>query len=81
MKKISKEEYETATVLGRGGRSPLFRALVALEPGEGLELEAGEWTKNYPPTRMAKAIGKKYGRTYRGGRNGKTQGWMLQRVS
>lgn len=81
MKKITKEEYESAPITGRGRRSPLFRALMNLEPGEGLELEAGEWTKNYPPTRIAKAIGEKYGRTYRGGRNSKTQGWMLQRIS
>lgn len=81
MRKITKEEYEAAPITGRGGRSALFRALLALEPGEGLELEVGEWNKNYPPTRIAKAMGKKHGRTYRGGRNAKTQGWMLQRLS
>ena len=81
MKKITQEEFEQTPVTGRGGRSPVFRALLDLAVGEGIELSAGEWTKSYPPTRIAKAIGTKYKRTYRGGRNGATGGWSLLRVS
>ena len=81
MKKITKEEFEQTPVTGRGGRSPLFRALLELNIGEGLEITAHEWTKSYPPTRIAKAISKKYKRSYKGGRNSATRGWVLLRVS
>lgn len=81
MKEISLEEYEKAPITGWGRRSPLFRALLNLEIGKGVELEAGEWTKAYAPTVIAKRIAKKYGRSFKGGRHAKTKGWWIVRVS
>lgn len=81
MKEISLEEYNEAPITGRGGRSPVYRALLNLEVGKGIELTENEWVKSYPPTQIARRIGKKYGRTFKGGRHAKTKGWWIVRVT
>ena len=62
-------------------RSPIYRALVALDVGEALFIEKKEWKKTYSPTQISRRIAKKYNRKYKGGRDAKDRGWAIQRVS
>jgi len=80
MRVIDQTDFDNIPILGRGRRSSFLRALLQLEVGQGIELEPGEWTKSYPPTRTARYVRKRHNRHFKGGRNGATGGWAFLRV-
>jgi hypothetical protein len=81
MRVIEATECNEVPIGGRGGRSPLFRQISALEVGQGVLIEPEEWTKSYPPTRISARIAKQSGKKFKAGRNLKTRGWMIQRIA
>jgi hypothetical protein len=81
MRVIDEKECAEVPIGGRGGRTPLFRQIAALEVGQGVLIEPEEWTKSYPPTRISARIAKLTGKRFKGGRNLKTRGWMIQRIA
>jgi hypothetical protein len=56
MKKITAEEFESVNGHGQGSSGPLFNVLMALKPGEGVEVLKKEWHPKYPPTRISTRI-------------------------
>ena len=81
MKVIEQEECNKIQVSGRGGRSPLFRQVAALEVGQGVLVEPADWKKSYPPTRISARIAKITGKKFRAGKNLSGPGWLIQRVA
>ena len=80
MQKLNSDEFEKRPTYGRGGRSNVHIALLKLAVGEALLIEPKDWQRKYPATQIARAIEKKYGRKFEGGKDALTGGWAFKRT-
>ena len=79
MKKLTAEEFAQRPFYGRGKRSKAYIALLKLEVGEALLIEPQDWERRYPATQIARAIEKKYGFKFTGGKDVLSGGWVFKR--
>ena len=80
MKKISAEEFDQLSVMGRGRASPVYRTIFGLKPGEAVIIEKQDWPRKDTPTSLARYIERTYNRKYESGRLPDGSGWGFKRV-
>lgn len=82
MKKLSPDQLKSIGILHRGNHSPVYRALMALEIGEVLQIEPADWPQKTPPNALIARINRKNERKLSIGKiiQG-SKGWIVTRVS
>jgi hypothetical protein len=80
MRKITEDEFESVNGHGQGSSGLLYNRLMALAPGEGLEVLKKEWQVKYPPTTLCNRIMKKQKLVFKWKALPDRSGWLFLRV-
>ena len=80
MRKLTEEELQAMTLLGRGRRSEFSKTLLSLAVGEALFLAKHEWKKKYHPGDAMRRVGRTHGRKFELLADVNGTGWVVKRV-
>ena len=80
IRKITKEEYYSTPIKGRGRASHAFNAILNMKPGDIIEVPSEDWKKKRKISQVAHYIGKTYSRKFITVAKADGSGWMVTRT-